>query len=155
MSNTSSRTPDPPSIGRFIFAVDGGIGEIGAFTECAGLQVEIEVEEVQEGGQNQFVHRLPGRMRWPNIVLKRGITNSDALFEWFRKSSGDGFAGNGNKLEHTTGSVTLVDAGGMKVRQWSFVGAFPVKWTGPQLAASHNAAAIEELEIAHHGFTAS
>jgi len=144
---------DPPTVARFVFAVDGGVGEIGAFTECLGLQVELQVEEIIEGGQNQFVHRLPGRMRWPNIVLKRGITNSDALFEWFQKSSGDGFSGAGNKISPASGSIKLLDAAGKTIRQWTFIGAFPVKWTGPKLAAGQNAAATEELEIAHHGFT--
>lgn len=150
--SSSSRTSDPPSVARFVFQVDGDVGEIGTFMEVTGLQVEVQVEELLEGGQNHFAHRLPGRMRWPNIILKRGITDTDALFEWFSKTSGEGFAGNGNKLTGTTGSIVLFDPAGNRVRQWSFAGAFPVKWTGPRLAAGVNAAATEELEIAHHGF---
>lgn len=149
-----SRSTDPPFTGTFLFEVEG-VGEIGAFTECSGLTVEVEVEELQEGGQNHFTHKLPGRMKWPNIVLRRGITDSDNLFEWFQKSSGDGFAGAGSKLARSPGSVTLVDAAGQPKRAWAFVGAFPVRWSGPELAASSNAAATEQLEIAHHGFSVS
>lgn len=149
--DANARTVDPPSVARFKLKIDGV--EIGAFTECSGLQVEVAVEEILEGGQNHFAHRVPGRMKWPNIVLKRGITKADVLFDWFKKTSGEGFAGAGNKLEQKTGSITLEDTMGKPARQWSFVGAFPVKWTGPRLAASQAAAATEELEIAHHGFT--
>ena len=146
----SSRTMDPPFVGRFVFTVDGLT--IGAFTEVSGLSVQIDVEEVPEGGQNQFVHKLPGRMKWPNLILKRGITNSDNLFAWFQLSSGDGFAGKKNKLERRNGAISLVDAKGAAVRTWRFMQAFPVKWTGPRFSASSRDLAVEELEVCHHGF---
>jgi phage tail-like protein len=149
----SSRTMDPPFVGKFVFTVDGQT--IGAFTEVSGLSVQIDVEELVEGGQNQFTHKLPGRMKWPNLVLKRGITNSDNLFEWFQKSSGDGFAGAGNKIHRRRGAVTLMDAASKQVRVWEFTEAYPVKWSGPKLAASSRDLAVEELEVSHCGFTTS
>ena len=152
MADGQARTPDPPFTGQFVFKVEG-VGEIGAFTECSGLSVEVEVEELKEGGQNHFSHKLPGRMKWPNIVLKRGVIDNDNLFEWFRKSSGQGFAGEGNKVARTHGEVALLDAKRARIRAWHFVGAFPVKWAGPTFAASGNNVAVEELEIAHHGFS--
>ena len=148
-----TRTPDPPFTGGFKFSMDM-VGEIGAFTECSGLSVDIEVEELKEGGQNQFVHKLPSRMKWPNIVLKRGITDTNNLFDWFSKCSGDGFS-NENTLKRSDGAIELVDSQGQPLRTWSFDGAFPVKWSGPTLAASSRDAATEQLEIAHHGFRAS
>jgi phage tail-like protein len=114
--------------------------------------VQIDVEELPEGGQNQFVHKLPGRMKWPNLVLKRGITNSDNLFEWFQLSSGDGFAGRDNKLGRRNGAISLADGKGRLVRTWRFMQAFPVKWTGPRFSASSRDLAVEELEVCHHGF---
>lgn len=146
----TDRTPDPAHAGRFTFSV-GGV-TIGTFTEVSGLSVEVSVEELTEGGQNQFVHKLPGPMTWPNIVLKAGITQADHLFAWLAKSSGDGFEG---KLERTTGHIAVCDAAGEPVREWSFLDAFAVRWAGPTLAASSSDLAVEELEIAHHGFTAN
>ena len=145
-----SRTMDPPFTGRFKFTVDGLT--IGAFTEVSGLSVQIDVEEVAEGGQNQFVHKLPGRMKWPNLVLKRGITNSDNLFDWFRLSSGEGFAGEGNVLKHRNGAVSLVDTRGHDLRVWRFTSAYPVKWSEPRFSAGSRDLAVEELEVCHHGF---
>jgi phage tail-like protein len=142
---------DPPFAGKFVFTVEGQT--IGAFTEVSGLSVSIDVEELAEGGQNQYTHKLPGRMKWPNLVLKRGITNTDNLFEWFAKSSGDGFAGSGNRLDRHNGAVELRDAAGKTVRKWEFTGAYPVKWSGPKLAASAKDLAVEELEVCHRGFT--
>jgi len=144
---------DPPFAGKFVFTVDGLT--IGAFTEVSGLSVQIEVEELAEGGQNQYTHKLPGRMKWPNLVLKRGVTDTDNLFAWFSKSSGDGFAGAGNKIERHGGAISLVDAAGKTVRTWHFTGAYPVKWSGPKFAASSRDLAVEELEVCHCGFKSS
>ena len=136
----------------FLIEVDGK--EIGRFTEVSGLQAEIDVETVEEGGENGFVHKLPGRMKWPNLVLKRGLTQNDTLFSWLNKASGSGFNGEGNKLERSTAAVTLVSQTGKRLRAWELEGAFPVKWSGPSFAVSSSDMAIEELEIAHHGFVA-
>ncbi|MEU6592104.1 phage tail protein [Streptomyces sp. NPDC046881] len=147
---SEDRTTDPPWAGRFVFTVDDL--DIGTFTEVAGLTVSIEVEEYAEGGQNQYTHKLPGRMKWPNLVFKRGMTNADNLFAWFAASSGEGFAKAGNKLTHRNGAITLKDAKGRDVATWKFTGAFPVKWTGPRLAATSKDLVVEELEVAHCGF---
>lgn len=136
----------------FLFEVDGV--DIGRFMEVSGLEVSVETEDITEGGQNSFVHKLPGRMTWPNITLKRGVTKSDNLLKWLNEASGESFAANGNKLARKTAAITLLDRTGKRLRSWDFDGAFPVKWTGPSFAASSTDAADESLEITHHGFRA-
>ena len=136
----------------------------GALSGCLGewdrrIAWPYEDEKIIEGGQNEFVRRVPGRMTWPNLVLKRGVTSSDALFNWFRQSSGEGFSGQQNRLTRRTGHLTLL--GGLsgnrreRIREWAFYEAFPVKWSGPTFAASGKDVATETLEIAHHGFRVS
>ena len=136
----------------FLFEVDGIV--IGRFMEVSGLEMSIDVEPVQEGGQNGFVHQLPGRMTWPPLVLKRGITQNDSLVSWMTKSSGEEFAKAGNKLKRHSGAITLLGPGGERLRSWSFDGAFPTKWTGPSFAVSSTEMATEELTIVHNGFKA-
>lgn len=148
--STSDGFARSPYTGKFLFEVDGV--EIGTFTEVSGLELDVGVEELEEGGQNQFVHKLPGRITWPNLVLKRGMTKGDELFAWVQKSSGDGFAGQGSKVERKSAAVTLVDDKGDRLRAWELDGAFPVRWRGPTFAATSTELAAEELEIAHHGF---
>jgi phage tail-like protein len=103
---------------------------------------------------NGFVHKLPGRMKWPNITLKRGITQSDNLFTWMQKSSGEGFTAEGDKVTRSTLGITMLSQTGAALREWQVEGAIPIKWTGPSFAASDDDALTEELEIAHHGFRA-
>ena len=134
----------------FLFEVEGI--EVGSFLEVSGLEVSIETEDVQEGGQNGFVHKLPGRMTWPNITLKRGITQQNALMDWLYSCSGEQFAGAGNKIERKTASLTLVEPQGDRLRAWNFVDAFPVKWTGPTISVTSAEVPTEQLEITHHGF---
>jgi len=146
----NARTIDPPFVGKFVFKI--GTLEIGAFTEVTGLGVSIDVEELPEGGQNAYTHKLLGRMRWPNIVLKRGLIDSNALFSWLLTFSGDAFSKT-KKVSPETGSISVLTPMGDPFRTWSLVDVKPVKWTGPRLAASSRDLAIEELEVCHSGFT--
>jgi phage tail-like protein len=126
------------------FYVEIGNDTQAVFTEMSALQFETAVTEVEEGGSNGFVHRLPGRTKVANITLKRGLTASRALYEWYAEIVQGRFS---------TRNVTVVvyDAGGDELARWVFLAAFPVKWTGPQLTADGRAAAVETLELAHAG----
>lgn len=145
---------DPVLSTRFQLTIDGLA--IGWFMEVSGLEMTVAVEEFAEGGQNGFVHKLPGRTSWPNLVFKRGITVDDNLMQWVRDSSGEGFAAKNSKLERRTGVVAILDHVGKPLRSWSLISPFPVRWTGPRFSATDAASALtEEVEVAHHGFTTS
>ncbi len=137
-----SKTPDPVGALRFLVKADDCT--IGRFAHCHGLAAEYEIEEYAEGGQNAFVHKLRGRMRYPNLVLSRGITHETGLMDWFMQTKQAGERGNI--------SVSLLGPDGKPVRRWGFEGAFPVRWEGPVLNARSHTAATETLEIAHRGF---
>jgi phage tail-like protein len=141
---------EPTVSSYFLFEVDGM--EIGYFSEVSGLSVTVSVEEIHEGGQNNYSHQMPGRMTWPHLMFKRGITQSDNLLGWLSKSSGEGFAGNGSKLTRSTGAVTVLNAEGDRLRSWEFDGVYPVRWSGPEFSSTSNDALQEQLEVVHHGF---
>lgn len=135
----------------FNVVVDGKT--LGSFMEASGLEVEVEVYEVTEGGQNFFVHKLPGRFKFPNLSLKRGVTSDNGLIAWIDASSAGAFEKNGNKLKRTTVALSLTSAKGETLRTWTFYDAFPIRWNGPSFTASSDDFLVEELEIAHHGFS--
>jgi phage tail-like protein len=137
--------------GRFLIEIQGV--EVGIFSSVSGLSVTVETVDIPEGGQNGFTHKVPGRMSWPNVTFSRGLTNADYMFEWLQKSSGDGFAAAGNKIERRTVSITALDSSGHRLRTWNCVDAFPVRWRGPDFSVDDHNPLGEELEIAHHGFT--
>jgi phage tail-like protein len=118
------------------------IDTIGYFSECSGLELSFEVYEYREGGNNDMVHRLPGSLQYPNLILSRGLTNEDALLKWFWATH----------TEAQRKEVTLTLNVGNSSRVWTFADAFPVRWTGPQqLSADGVSVATETLEIAHSG----
>ena len=143
---------EPTTSGWFLFEVDGV--EIGTFREVRGLELTIDVETYVEGGENGFVHRFPGTMRWPNLVFTRGMVASDALFTWVANAAGENFAANGNKLTRSTGAVTAISYTGERLRAWEFDNVFAVRWTGPEFSVDTSAQLVEQLEIAHNGFRA-
>jgi phage tail-like protein len=120
--------------------------KVGYFTEVTGLSAEVEFQTYNEGGNNEFVHHLPTRVKYPNLVLKRGITDENALLEWFKKTHV------GAQRYQVT--VTMLDMENKPVRTWSFANAFPVKWTGPSFNAGQSQVATESLEIVHDGLNA-
>jgi phage tail-like protein len=142
MPVTGSRTD--PYLGAHFFVEIDGIDH-GGFSECSGLQAETEVTEYVEGGNNGFVHKLPGRTKYTNITLKWGLTDSTALWEWYQDVTR-------GQVERKDVSVVLYDSQQTEVRRWNLREAYPVKWIGPALNASAPAAAIEALELTHHGF---
>ena len=75
---------DPYAAFNFLVEIEGLI--IGGFSEVSGLQVETAVEDYQEGGQNEYVHKLPGPARYPsNLILKRGLTDIETLWTWHQE----------------------------------------------------------------------
>jgi phage tail-like protein len=129
---------------RFYVMLDGVVQ--GVFTEVGGLQVEMDVMEYHEGGNNAFVYRLPGFTKVSNITLKRGMTKSNDFFKWCANIASGNF-------RRRNISIVMYDVAGEELMRWNFINAYPVKWTGPQFQASDTAAAIETLELAHEGMS--
>lgn len=141
---------EPPVASRFLLELDGT--EIGIFSSVSGLEMTVQTYEIAEGGQNGFSYKLPGRVSWPNLVFRRGITDSDALFAWLQKSSGEGYAAAGSKLTKSSGAVTVIAQDGSRLRSWNLIDVWPVRWKGPDFDVNRDDPLQEELEIAHHGF---
>jgi phage tail-like protein len=150
------RTPDAVHANRFTLSLDQE--DVGSFTEIGGLAVTIDTEEVAEGGQNGYTHRLPRGMKWTNIVLKRGVTDSEVLFAWLAECSGpqlESLESKNFEVPRRTATITVHDGAGKPVKAWSLDGAYPVRWTGPRFAASASELAVEELEVCHRGLYAA
>jgi phage tail-like protein len=114
------------------------------FSEVSGLNLEIEVQEYREGGLNEFVHKRAGPAKYPNLVLKRGVTVTHELWDWYWDVTQ-------GTIQRKNLSVVLMDSSGEERVRWNFEQAYPVKWTGPDLRANVNELAVESLEFAHKG----
>jgi phage tail-like protein len=120
----------------------------GYFTECSGLGSEHEVIEhkIVDRKGKEVIQKLPGRLKWENISLKRGITDSMDIWDW-RKTVEDGDVDSAR----ANGSIVMFDQHLSEVARWNFENAWPVKVSGPQVKSDSNEIGIEELTIAHEG----
>ncbi len=136
---------EDPLVG-FHFALDLAGKVEGYFTECTGLGSEnetIDHKVVNDKGQ-EIVMKIPGRLKWENIVLKRGITSDLKIWNW-RKQVEDGDV----EKARINGSIIMMNQQRKEVARWNFERGWPVKCTGPQPKSDSNEVGIEELTIAH------
>ena len=136
--------PIPPQLitdHNFLISVPGL--DIGAFNECRGLNMEFDVFEWAEGGNDEFIHHLPGRVRYPYLSLSAGMTDKATMQEWFWATRDQA------RLKEVT--IQLKTQDGAVSRSWTFADAYPIKWSGPVISAHGGAVSGESLDIAHSG----
>jgi len=125
----------------------------GGFQECTGLDIELDVQELQEGGRNDGVIRRIGRAKYQPITLKRGMFSAEPgqrafteLWGWLQQLASR------DHVVRYDGTIDVLDTQAKTtVATWTFVRGLPSKISGPQLNARTGEVAIEELQIAHEG----
>ncbi|NOZ26265.1 MAG: phage tail protein [Nitrospirae bacterium] len=128
------------------FRLDGVVDGDSRFQEVSGLTAELGIEEVNEGGENRFSHRLPTRAKYGNLVLKRGLLKDSRLIKWFRDAVED------FEFEPADVLVTLLNEEHEPLMGWNFVNAWPVKWVVSDFKAQENALVVETIELAYNYF---
>lgn len=130
----------------------GQLGD-GGFQECTGLQIDMDVHEISEGGRNDGTVRLAGRGKYTNIVLKRGMlypvggTAVAEIWGWLQ-----GILSGQRPVVRYDGVIEVLDAASRAATAtWVFERGLPAKVAGPTLNAKSGEIAIEELTIAHEG----
>jgi phage tail-like protein len=114
---------------------------IGGFKSMSGMASETEVIEFKQGN-DMVVRKKPGRTTYANIVLERGYTATDDLWQW-RKNIEDGV------IDRRAGTITLLDQDGdRQVAQFNFYEGWPCKWNVPEIDSDQSGMAIEKVEIA-------
>lgn len=137
----------PPSA--FYFKVIFGKNEERdtSFQDVSGIGPEIETEDVVEGGENRFVHRLPKAVKHPKLVLKRGIAPVDSpLVKWCKSVLEGGLSA---AIETKELHVRLLNENKDPLRAWSFVNAYPIKWEIESFNSTKNEVAIEMIELSY------
>jgi phage tail-like protein len=121
----------------------------GAFRECSGLGSENSVVDEKASGPDgrPVVKKIPGNLKWNDITLKQGITDDLAMWKW-RALVEEGKITEARK----NGAIVMFSAAGMEVARWEFVNAWPSKISGPNVNATTNDLAVEELTIVHEGY---
>jgi phage tail-like protein len=135
-----------PPLG-FHFKVEfANLGGEYQFQSVSGLNVELETEQIAEGGENRFKHKLPVSTRYPNLVLKRGIRVDSALTKWCREAL-ENF-----DIKPTNITISLLNENHEPLMTWNVVHAYPLKWSVSEFNAEKSQLAIESIELAYNYF---
>ena len=119
---------------------------IGWWNSFEGLGMETAVMQLEEGGNNRFVHQLPTRLKYSNVKLSRPINEESHLVAtWFMDIAKVVTRGH-------NASIKAVDGADKVIAAWDLTNVVPVRWTGPTFNAESPKMATETLELAFHGF---
>jgi phage tail-like protein len=117
----------------------------GAFAECTGLEATMEPKVIKEGGRNYGVAQRAGGTSFATVVLKRGISSNQNLFQLFNTFSIGTFA---PRMQVT---INLFDIDGTAALAWKLDRAMPIKYKFADLNARNGEVGIEELHLVHEG----
>ncbi len=124
------------------------------FQSVSGLSIDLETEEIAEGGVNGFKHRIPVRTKFSNLVLKRGMLLDSGVIKWCREALED------FKFKPIDLTVSLLVKDGKEegkstskpLQTWNISHAYPVKWNVGDFNAEENKLVIETLELSFNYF---
>ncbi len=115
----------------FSIEIDGRA--LGGFTRCDGLARETSVIELHEGGFDG-VRCFRDAASPVRLVLERGLGDRE-LWDWYQRG------------DARTGAILLLDPSGAERTRWTFTGAWPCAWSGPDLDSARAHVALERVEI--------
>jgi phage tail-like protein len=147
----------------FLFYVKLGNLEVAMFTECSGIGAKRGFDPLREGGVNDHAHILPGPMEYSNVTLKRGLSLSSALWDWFQAGKFDyNVQRHDVTIYQYSPELIAANAGPAgssqqagALKTWSLANAFPVSWKLSDMNTGNSGLVIESLEIAHEGLSLS
>ena len=133
-----------PYVGfRFLVDIQGVIA--GGFQEVSGLSAEMSTEDYQEGGMNDFVHKLPKTVKYGDIVLKKGLLDFNMLGAWYQSIV------MGAPIVRMSGSIRILNSKRLPTYSWDFFEAYPIKWEASGVSASNSGIITESITLTHHG----
>ncbi len=135
----------PAKAFRFKLEIEGL--EAGSFAEISGIDATFDVIEYRNGDDPLITpQKIPGLVKYGNITLKYGLTDSMVLYEWIDEIRE-------GTLNKKTATITVLDDTGADSHSWQLRDAWPVKYTGASLNSTSSEISFESIELAHTGIT--
>jgi phage tail-like protein len=129
---------------RFLVEIDGLVQ--AGFKEVTIPDSSQDPIDYREGTDQPTLRKIPGLIKYGNVSLKVGVTDSMELYNW-RKLVEDGKTDEYSKNM----AIILLNEQGEAKGRWEFSGAWPTKYDAPDLNATDNNIAIEAIDIVHEG----
>jgi phage tail-like protein len=143
----------------FNFSVEINVPLIGnklcsaAFSDCDGLDMTMDVKTIREGGNNTQQIRLVGPVNYGTVTLKRGMTDSFDLWDWFDAQQ----HGTAKQLRgdlRGDAEIVLMSADQQTERaRFVLKKCLLAKLKAPTLNAKDGVIAIEEMQLVFESMT--
>ena len=116
------------------------------FQEVGGLEMDMEMETIKEGGQNRFDWELPVKTQYSNLVLKRGMFIGSGILMWC-KNAFENFV-----FEPINITITLLNDRHLPIQSWFVVNAIPKNWSISNFDAEKSSLVIETITLKYQYF---
>jgi phage tail-like protein len=124
------------------FSLEIDSADLGVFSSCSGLGVELQITQREDGGGGLIVYQLPGRFRYTNLQVTRPIgVDTAKTMAWLQQMS--------TGVAPSNARLAALDPSGNVVFAWTLTGVLPARWTGPSFDAANPQPATETLELAY------
>ncbi|MEP7109460.1 MAG: phage tail protein [Ferruginibacter sp.] len=127
--------------------VNIGNGNDVRFQTVSGLNVEYDIEQFKEGGENRYEHKLPVRAKYPDLSLKRGLLADSKVIKWCLDALQN------RDFQPAQINVSLMNENHDPLKTWQIFNAWPRKWSVSDFNAQENSVVVESLEICYSYFT--
>jgi phage tail-like protein len=120
------------------------------FQSVSGLDVRLDTEEIKEGGENRFIHIVPTRRRYADLILKRGLISpsvSGVLTDWCFKAFEEMI------VVPIDIDVSLLNEKEEPLMTWQIQHARPKSWKIGELNAERSEVLIETIELSYNSFS--
>ena len=134
---------------QFLLKIGDESKPVALFQKISGIKVERAIDELTEGGFNEFTYEFPREFGYGHLTLETGLSSSDFFYKWMMYGKEQGFA-HGQKLVL---DQKLPDKAADAPKSWTFDGAFPVRWEISDLSIGNSQnVVIETLELSFNFF---
>jgi phage tail-like protein len=134
---------------RFYVEIGGAIQ--ASFTECSSIRATIKKVPIKEGGVNHQNRFCLGEVDFPDVTLKRGVTDDPTFWQWISQVLDEDNQGRDQPIKRPNVRILVFNQAGDTMQTWTLIGAVPIGWKAPALQADGNKVGIEELTIAYEG----
>ncbi|WP_211463563.1 phage tail protein [Collimonas silvisoli] len=128
----------------FRFRVEIAGIQIAAFSEASVPDSTVETVEYREGTDPVYKRSFSGLTSYGKLSLKKGLTDSMDLYNWYQLVSSQG---SGAKGAQKNVSLILMDAGGVDKARWNIINAWASKYESTGLNAASSEVMVETFEL--------
>ncbi len=143
----------------FNFSVEINVPFLGpnlcsaAFSDCDGLEMTMDVKTIREGGNNTQQIRMLGAVNYGQLTLKRGMTSSFDLWDWFDAQQHANPQQLRRDMRADIDVVVFAADHSTELVRFVLKKCLLTKLKAPVLSAKDGIVAIEEMQISYESLT--